>query len=166
MGQFSWLDCKNSRKQIFCNEIADVYLLIPAEFGGGHYHETCYDGYGNFDCVDVYEAVALWNRKYLNADSIECPKPEQYCSEEYYALAVERYNKKVNRLIDFVTGKKTDDEMADLYGDDYLREIGIDVACYDEQNFALKYPIKITHDAAAVYEKCKPSKSDPNQGWK
>ena len=166
MGQFSWLDCKNSQKQIFCNEIADVYLLVPAEFGGGSYHESIYDGYGRFDGVDVYEAVAIWNRSYINADLIEYPKREQYCNEKYYGFALKRYNESVSRLNDFISGEKTEEEMESLYGDDYLRLIGIDIACYDEQNFALKYPIKITHDAAAVYEKCKPSKSDPNQGWR
>jgi len=51
-------------------------------------------------------------------------------------------------------------------GDDEAdRYVGIDIACYDEQNARLRYPIKITHDPDAVYENCNPSKSDPNQGW-
>lgn len=50
--------------------------------------------------------------------------------------------------------------------DEEDREIGIKIACYDKQNAALKYPIKITHDPNAIYEDCKPSLSDPNQGWK
>jgi hypothetical protein len=54
--------------------------------------------------------------------------------------------------------------MAEKYNDDYLREIGIDIACYDYQNKNLKYPIKITYNANAVYENCKYSKGDPNQG--
>jgi DNA gyrase subunit A len=56
-------------------------------------------------------------------------------------------------------------EVKEKYGDDFKRCIGIDIACYDEQNFTIPYPIKITHDANAVYEECTPSKSDPNQGW-
>ncbi len=51
-------------------------------------------------------------------------------------------------------------------GDDEIdRYVGIDIACYDEQNASLKFPIKITHDPQAVYEWCAPSRSDPNQGW-
>ena len=118
MGQFSWLDCKDTSRQIIDNKYVDVYLLIPAEFGGGHYRERCYNGYGNFDGHDVYSEVARWNA------------PER-CTGE----------------------------------DDADRNIGIDLACYDEDNFSLRYPIKITHDPDAVYEDCDPSPSDPNQGW-
>ncbi len=49
--------------------------------------------------------------------------------------------------------------------EEHDRLIGIRIACYDEDNAKLKYPIKITHDPLAVYEDCKPSLSDPWQGW-
>ena len=49
--------------------------------------------------------------------------------------------------------------------DEADRYIGIKIACYDEQNASLRYPIKITHDPNAVYEDCEPSPGDPNQGW-
>ena len=45
------------------------------------------------------------------------------------------------------------------------RLVGIGIACYDMQNKALKYPIKITYDPDAIYEECDFSPSDPNQGW-
>ena len=49
--------------------------------------------------------------------------------------------------------------------DEADRYAGIDIACYDEQNAALRFPIKITHDPDAVYKDCGPSPNDPNQGW-
>lgn len=49
--------------------------------------------------------------------------------------------------------------------DEADRYVGIEIACYDEQNAALRFPIKITHDPDAVYEDCRPSPNDPNQGW-
>lgn len=45
------------------------------------------------------------------------------------------------------------------------RIIGIEIACYDEDNAKLKYPIKITHDSTAIYEDCEYSPADPAQGW-
>ena len=168
MGQFSWLDCKDTSRQILDNVIADVFLLIPQEFGGGSYHESCYNGYGMFGSHDVYEEVATWNRKNITTDNIEKPVRSAWpCDTEgnkWYQLAVSRYEKQCKRLIDFRSGK-TPAEMTALYGRDYLREIGIDIACLDSQNKALKYPIKITHDATAIYKDCNYSPADPNQGW-
>ena len=60
MGQFSWLDCKTG-EQVLDDLVRDVYLLVPKEFGGGHIHETCYDGYGRFGGHDAYALVAQWN---------------------------------------------------------------------------------------------------------
>lgn len=48
--------------------------------------------------------------------------------------------------------------------DEQIRPSGIDIACYDEDNFKLKYPIKIT-SCKMPYEKAEPSASDPDQGW-
>lgn len=49
--------------------------------------------------------------------------------------------------------------------DEEDRLLGIEIACYDKDNRALKYPIKITHDPLAIYEDCEPSDGDPDQGW-
>ena len=54
--------------------------------------------------------------------------------------------------------------MSQKYGKDWKRDIGIDIACYDEQNEDIPYPIKIT-SKVMEYDSVSPSKSDPNQGW-
>ena len=59
----------------------------------------------------------------------------------------------------------SDAEMREKYSDDYKRIIGIDIACYDEQNASLPYPIKIVHNGNIPYEQALPSMSDPDQGW-
>ena len=71
-----------------------------------------------------------------------------FCYQDVYAL-VARWNRP----------KECNGE------NDHDRLIGIDIACYDEDNMKLKYPIKITHDETAVYEECEYSPSDPDQGW-
>ena len=164
MGQFSWLDCKTGG-QILDDVSRKSYVLVPKEFGGGHIEEHCYDGYGNFDVYDIYDLVADWNKEYLSEELLEEPTLEQYGGDEkYYKAALRRRQTSINRMEDFKAGM-SEAYMSMNYGNDWRRMIGIDIACYDEQNARLKYPIKITHDANAVYEDCKPSLSDPNQGW-
>lgn len=150
MGQFSWLDCR-TKEQILCYENRDVYVLVPSEFDktySRHIKEICYDGYGHFGGYDIYELVALWNRDTLNPD-------------DPYRRSCVISNQ---AIIDFCL-HRDDAYMKERYGKNYLREIGIAIACYDQDNERLKYPIKITHNENAVYEYCKPSQSDPNQGW-
>lgn len=48
--------------------------------------------------------------------------------------------------------------------DEECRRLGIDLACYDEDNASLEYPIKIT-SKPIPYEWVAPSESDPDQGW-
>lgn len=195
MGVYSWLDCI-TKKPVKCGKAVNVYVLIPAEFGGGTIKETCYNGYGDFGGCDIYELVAEWNRDKITdkiidkLESLEKPQRENFCGlwffeaeemqkegktaeeikeadeaarDEHYTRALNRYNYEIQMLNDFRNGLE-DDEMIAKYGEDYLREIGINLACYDKDNKHLAYPIKITHDAGAIYEDCKPSKRDPNQG--
>lgn len=157
MGQFSWLDCV-TEAQIVDDKVKDVYVLIPKEFGGGHIVEHCYDGYGHFGGKDIFDLVADWNRKDLseNSDFIFPYSNEQIKNKDWYEFyadpnltreeVVEKTKEKSNRFFEW-------------------RYIGIALSCYDEDNEALPYPIKITYDETAKYEWNTPSKSDPNQGW-
>ena len=168
MGQFSWLDCKTG-EQIVDGRKRNSYVLVPRRFGGGHIEEPCYEGYGVFGGKDVYDLVALWNREFINVDeNLRKPLRERFTAdkegERFFQLAVESYQERSRRLEDFVSNVE-DADMKEMYGDEYLRLIGIDIACYDEENENLRFPIKITHDPNAVYEFCAPSLSDPNQGW-
>ena len=138
MGQFSWLDCKTG-EQVLDNVERDVYVLVPKEFGGGHIKEWCYGGYGLFGGHDIYELVVDWNRKYL----------EEYRKDETF---------KCDWLQKYKSVKKA-------FGELSKRGVGISIACYDEDNAKLRYPIKITHDPNAIYERCVSSRRDPNQGW-
>ncbi|MBR3517882.1 MAG: hypothetical protein IKO10_16390 [Lachnospiraceae bacterium] len=166
MGQFSWIDCKNNNRAILIGVNKPCYVLVPQEFRetyGEHITSCNYYGYGVFGGYNIYELAAIWNRENLSAENLEKPQRSRYRNEENYQTAQKIYQKKKNRLMDFVHCKDGE-EMGKKYGDDYLRQIGIDIACYDEQNAALKYPIKITYDENAKYEECSPSKDDQWQG--
>ena len=56
MGIFSWLDCV-SGNAILAGRYTNVYLLVPAAFGGGHLSAPYYDGYGSIG-GDVFGHVA------------------------------------------------------------------------------------------------------------
>lgn len=171
MGQFSWIDCKNKERAILDGERVDTFVLVPEEFGetyGLHIKEPCYDGYGHFGEFDAYELVALWNRDHIGIENLIKPERSMWSNdtlgEEFFNKGIEHYERKCERLNDFIKGSSYE-TMEVKYGKYFLREIGIDIACYDEQNAALEYPLKITHDPDVVYEDCEPSMGDPNQGW-
>lgn len=166
MGQFSWLDCK-TEEQIIDDRVKNVYVLVPEEFEkeyGKRIEEPCYDGYGHFGGYDIFELVALWNRKYLSLKNIDDITTSDYCMSDFdfYKNGLKNQIKTVDRLVDF---KNNVSNMKQKYGNEYLREIGIDIACYDKQQDELMYPIKITYDKTATYDDCGYSLSDPNQGW-
>lgn len=167
MGQFSWIDCKNENRAILDGRKVDSYVLVPEEFSGTygkHIKEECYDGYGHFGGYDVMELIALWNRDHIGVENLIKPQQKKYPEGEWYEKALKRYERKCERLNDWIKGSSWE-TMEDKYGSDFLREIGIDIGCYDEQNTALEYPLKITHDENAVYEECGPSNGDEHQGW-
>lgn len=144
MGQFSWLDCK-TQKQIVDDKRKDVYVLVPAAFGGGHIKEECYDGYGDFGGRDIYDLVVDWNARYI--DDVLAQRDSWVC---------ELSDEDVEELKRVRDGLPLTREK---------REAGILMACYNRDNARLRYPIKITYDPTAVYEYCAPSLTDPNQGW-
>lgn len=146
MGQFSWLDCVDG-KQIIDGYAKTSYVLVPKEFGGGSIAESRYDGYGHFGAYDIYDLILDWNKDYIpqylkqmKSGNWECDPSDSDMKE------LQNYYK--NRPIDVEE-----------------RWLGIILACYDEDNERLKYPIKITYHPDVTYEECNPSLSDPNQGW-
>lgn len=148
MGQFSWI-YSDTNKQLIDNRMADTYLLVPKPFHekyGKAIYESCYDGYGRFGRYDVYDLIPEWNKdmipeiiRRIKAGNWKCKTNEN----------------DITNLQNYYEGKPITCE---------LRWIGIVMACYDEDNFALEYPIKIT-TKEMEYEDVKPSESDPNQGW-
>lgn len=151
MGQFSWI-YSDTNKQVFDDKKADTYLLVPKAFQdkyGKSIYEDCYDGYGRFGKYDVYDLVPEWNK-----DTI--PEIIRRIKNGTWKCGAGVFEKDIRNLEAYYNGGDIDCE---------LRWLGIIMACYDEDNFALEYPIKIT-TKEMDYEEAKPSKSDPKQGWK
>lgn len=148
MGQFSWI-YSDTNKQVVDNREADTYLLVPEPFQGKYgraIYESCYDGYGRFGRYDVYDLIVEWNKEMIPEIIEKILAGEWECSVGEIEL---------ENLRKYFDGEDTSIP---------VRELGIIFACYNEDNFRLKYPIKIT-SKEMDYALAKPSKSDPEQGW-
>lgn len=148
MGQFSWI-YSDTNKQLIDNRRADTYLLVPKPFQekyGKAIYESCYDGYGRFGRYDVYDLIPEWNKDMIPEIIRRIKDGHWHCSTN---------ENDIKNLQNYYEGKTITCE---------LRWLGIVMACYDEDNFALEYPIKIT-TKEMEYEIVSPSESDPNQGW-
>ena len=148
MGQFSWI-YSDTNNQLIDNKPADTYLLVPKPFQkkyGKTIHESCYDGDGRVGNYDVYDLIPEWNRDMI---------PEVICKLKNGTWECSASEKEISNLQAYYEGKQISCE---------LRDLGVIMACYDEDNASLMYPIKITTEALE-YDTVPASKSDPHQGW-
>ena len=149
MGQFSWI-YSDTNRQVVDNKRADTYLLVPPKFQdkyGKAIYESCYDGYGRFGGYDIYNLIPEWNKETIPEIIRRRKNGTWRCDSNVYDTD--------KNLQNYYEGKSITCE---------LRWLGIVMACYNEDNFALEYPIKIT-SRMLDYNNVLPSKSDPNQGW-
>lgn len=150
MGQFSWIYSDTGR-QLVDNKAADTYLLVPEPFQekyGKAIYESCYDGYGHFGEkeYDVFDLVPEWNKEMI-------PEIIRRIKNGTWHLPVSEYQ--LENLQNYYNNKPLTCN---------LRLLGIVMACRDEDNFSLEYPVKIT-TRIMDYKNAKPSERDPNQGW-
>ena len=107
--------------------------------------EPAYDGYGIFDGKDVYELVVDWNRCYLEGIVNDILKNNPHKEKFYLDLA------KIYSEEGFEEAQTFADELVDsrqvgsYFKTDWKRCLGIFIACEEENNASLPYPIKITN---------------------
>lgn len=147
MGYYTWTDAR--RKPTPTKDGYDWLSKDKIPYGGYakvvcpddteiiEYH---YDGYGTFGGYDIYELVVDWNKEDLK-------EIFNRFDEKHFAYD---FKKVAEMYADDVPEEEITEYVKQLVGEDcYLvrewkREIGIAIACEDEDNDALKYPIKIT----------------------
>lgn len=155
MGQFSWrcADTKNAlldrgiSTRGLINFTTKAYLLIPKEFGGGHFYVDNekrgreYDGYGTFfdedgKKHDAYVELARWN-----------------------GLLPEDFNENDDDMVCKARGNAIEK---------YYTPEDPNVSPYKDGNYnspeILKYPMKIT-ESPMKYEQAGIALDDRNQGW-
>lgn len=153
MGCFSWI-YSDTNKQMINGRFKESFLLVPEKFQekyGKAIMTKAYDGYGRFgenDEFDVFALIPEWNKEFI-PDLIQMAMKGK-CKHEYVI-------EDVLLLSDYYEDK-------DISFQD-LRWIGIMMACRNEDNASLPYPIKIVENGNLRYEDALPSKSDPNQGF-
>jgi hypothetical protein len=141
----------------------DSYLLIPPAFQdkyGKYIKEECYNGYGNFGKYDVYELVAEFNKDFIPKVLEFADNGEWKCTGKG-TLEEIKNNTWYKALVDY--HKNGDNGKGDGYNS-ASRLAGIGLACYDEDNFRLPNPIKITKKPYN-YNEVPASETDPDQGW-
>lgn len=173
MGQFSWLDCASPNAQILSGVYKDSYVLVPQEFRdkyGMTIKEDCYDGYGHFGGYDIFNLIAEWNK--YDIPKIFDSYPDDNWNKQHLSDIAKMYAEDVpETVIDdyanrkFEAGENEEINYKYLKNGDWKRGLGIGIAAYDKQNASLKYPIKISYTPNLIYENCKPSLNDVDQGW-
>lgn len=163
MGQFSWMYADSDNKDAL-KLFGKAYVPCP---DGTVIYEGCYNCDGMFGGYDIYDLVAEWNKQYISIDNIEMPVRGDWGDTEQDALcyqdALKRYKFQCQRIIDFINNK-SEEYMQKIYGEDWKRNIGIDIASDSEDNAALKFPIKICEGKNSCYGKIPASESDQDQG--
>lgn len=176
MGCFSWMFADTDNKEAL--RIGDkAHLFLPT---GVVLTEPSYDGHGRFDGQDVYDLVADWNRVFLaanpdfiikqveevfNSEAGEwVPKPDKKVNEFPWYPAYADLAKSRAEVVEAVRELDLGGGRGEWRTFRY-RCIGIEIACYNEQNAALPYPIKICRTKRGRnYETLPPSEADPDQG--
>lgn len=171
MGCFSWMFADTDNKQAL-RIGKKAHLFLPT---GAVLTEPSYDGYGRFDGQDVFDLVADWNRAFLAANPDFIIKQHGQRFDEKTGKWALIPDKKVSEFCwypAYADLTKSMDEVEDAVRKAYpdqshfqYRRIGIAIACYDDQNATLPYPIKICRaKRGRNYETLPPSEGDPDQG--
>lgn len=154
MGVFSWIYSDTNIPLLIGKE-----AFVPTPDGDILYEHN-YNGYGTFAGCDIYELVAMWNREYLaeHPEHIIPSNQKRICDHPWYAI----YRDLSIDFSDIICRCQEQKLVSDFFE---TRSIGIAIASYDEDNSALKRPIKICrYKNNAVYDELNPSKFDLYQG--
>lgn len=147
MGIFTWYYADKPEQKLPYGGIG--YIACPdGTFEGGN----IYDGYGVIGGHDPYELVVDWNKDHLPeiVEKLEGGTKHHFgvpCESNIALAYAEGDMDKVNQMVQAVA-----ERCGSWYLKDWKRSIGIMIACEDEDNDALPYPIKITSKPEGDYK--------------
>jgi hypothetical protein len=148
MGYFTWTDARRVPKKR-----KDGSYVIADKIGYGGYAkvvcpddteiiEKYYDGYGEFGGHDIYDLVVDWNKAYL--EEIFDRMLVDHWGYHLKELAIAFQNDDEYKMGLEISGLIAYGKEPEFFRDEWKRTIGIAIACQDEDNMNLPYPIKIT----------------------
>ena len=148
MGYFTWTDARRHPRKRKSGE----YVAADRVGYGGYAKvvcpdnteiiETYYEGYGDFDGHDIYDLVVDWNKNYLS--DIFNKKSEDSWGYELKELAIAFQSDDVLKLREEIDRLIESGQYGSYFRNEWKRHIGIAIACDDEDNRNLPFPIKIT----------------------
>lgn len=165
MGQFSWMFADTQNEEALCLDHICYVPMPNSEF----LFEPGYEGYGEFGGHDIYDLVADWNREFLSRNpEYLIPGHGSYLKDD--GTIVELKPKRVDEYkwypaySDLTLSRE---QVAEKSGIPEYRWIGIAIACGDDRNRKLPFPIKICQRPPHrdSYFQLPASDNDPNQGW-
>lgn len=166
MGCFSWMFAdKNNKKSLKIGHKG--YILTP-DNQFIRTPEGGYEGYGVFfdnnkdKKVDVYELVVDWNRSSL----LKILDNVHEIITDFDAMLAMLTEKDDDVAEEFVKNEVETGRAPKYLMSDWKRCLGITIACYDEDNQSLPFPIKIVScKNCGNYEDLPASKRDDRQGF-
>lgn len=171
MGTFSWRFCDRPNKSLRIGE--EGFLLLP---DGTFLHEPSYGGYGKFSGTDAYHLVAVMNREYL-AKHPDYPVWQAHLVEVADGKGgTKRKRAPKIKISEYpwysmyadltITPEQFDERVKGMEYRGFpmcFRNIGVEIACYNEQNRRLPFPIKVASKPGR-YRDWPASRDDPYQG--
>lgn len=139
------------------------YLACP---DGSFIEEPHYGGYGMFQSHDIYEDVVDWNRAYLDEIFTRIEDEAKATGKRHFGQGLGGLARayqagdmaRVKELCEEITKRN---DLPYSYERDWKRDIGITIACDDEDNRRLPFPIKVVSSPDGVsYDKLPASKDD------
>lgn len=147
MGYFTWTDARYENPDK--NGYGDYYSKYKLGYGremrvvcpdNTVITEPYYDGYGIFDGKDIYDLAVDWNRDDLEyLFSFVNPGDWGY-KFKTLAIAYGNYDD-AGFMKEYIRLKNV---LPNWQLEEWKRNVGITIACGDEQHQRCKYPIKIT----------------------
>lgn len=148
MGYFTWTDARRHPKVLKSGD----YAAADKIGYGGYAKVVCpdnteivekyYEGYGEFDGKDIYDLVVDWNRAFLEEIFDKMSEDHWGYHLKELAIAYQNYDAakmyaEIERIVKLEIEPK-------WFREEWKRTIGITIACNDEDNNNLPFPIKIT----------------------